>query len=47
MRTLGALIVAVALAAGWGAAALLGPAALLTGAVLLPERWTGLAAQRH
>jgi uncharacterized membrane protein YoaK (UPF0700 family) len=35
------------LAAGWGAAALLGPAALLTGAVLLPERWTGLAAQRH
>ena len=36
-----------ALAAGWGAAALLGPAALLTGAVLLPERWTGLAAQRH
>jgi hypothetical protein len=35
------------LASGWAAPALLGPAALLTGAVLLPERWTGLAAQRH
>ncbi len=35
------------LASVWGAAALLAPAAVLAGAVLLPERWTGLAAQRH
>jgi uncharacterized membrane protein YoaK (UPF0700 family) len=35
------------LASGWGAPALLAPAAVLAGAVLLPERWTGLAAQRH
>ena len=31
----------------WGAAALILPAAVLAGAALLPERWTGLAAQRH
>jgi uncharacterized membrane protein YoaK (UPF0700 family) len=35
------------LASRWAAPALLGPAALLTGAVLLPKRWTGPAAQRH
>ena len=35
------------LASGWGAPALLAPAAVLAGAVSLPERWTGLAAQRH
>lgn len=31
----------------WNALALLGPAMVLAGAVLLPDRWTGLAAQRH
>ena len=36
-----------ALAAVWGAAALILPAAVLAGAALLPDRWTGLAAQRH
>ena len=36
-----------ALAARWGAAALILPAAVLTGLALLPDRWTGLAAQRH
>jgi uncharacterized membrane protein len=33
-----------ALASEWGASALFGPAAVLAAAVLLPERWTGLAA---
>ena len=36
-----------ALLAGWGEAALILPAALLATAALLPERWTGLAAERH
>jgi uncharacterized membrane protein YoaK (UPF0700 family) len=36
-----------ALAAVWGATALILPAAVLAGAALLPDRWTGLAAQRH
>jgi hypothetical protein len=36
-----------ALASESGASALFGPAAVLAAAVLLPERWTGLAAQRH
>jgi uncharacterized membrane protein YoaK (UPF0700 family) len=36
-----------ALASGLGASALFAPAAVLAAAVLLPERWTGLAAQRH
>jgi uncharacterized membrane protein YoaK (UPF0700 family) len=36
-----------ALASGWSAAALILPAAVLAGAALLPDRWTGLAAQRH
>ena len=36
-----------AVAARWGAAALILPAAVLAGAALLPDRWTGLAAQRH
>jgi uncharacterized membrane protein YoaK (UPF0700 family) len=36
-----------ALAAVWGATALVVPAAVLAGAALLPDRWTGLAAQRH
>src|SRR5947207_6027845 len=36
-----------ALLAGWGEAALILPAALLATAALLPERWTGLAAQRQ
>ena len=35
------------LASGWGTPVLLAPAIVLIGAVLLPERWTGLAAQRH
>jgi uncharacterized membrane protein YoaK (UPF0700 family) len=35
------------LAAGWGAAALILPAAVLAAAALLPERWTGLVAERH
>ena len=36
-----------ALASAWGAPALILPAAVLVGAALLPDRWTGLAAQRH
>jgi uncharacterized membrane protein YoaK (UPF0700 family) len=36
-----------ALAARWGPAALILPAAVLAGVALLPDRWTGLAAQRH
>jgi hypothetical protein len=36
-----------ALASEWGASALLAPAAVLAAALLLPERWTGLATQRH
>jgi uncharacterized membrane protein YoaK (UPF0700 family) len=36
-----------ALLARWGEGALILPAALLAVAVLLPERWTGLAAERH
>ena len=36
-----------ALLAGWDEAALILPAALLATAALLPERWTGLAAERH
>ena len=36
-----------ALLARWGEGALILPAALLVAAVLLPERWTGLAAERH
>ena len=36
-----------ALLARWGEGALILPAALLAAAVLLPERWTGLAAERH
>jgi uncharacterized membrane protein YoaK (UPF0700 family) len=36
-----------ALVARWGEGALILPAALLAIAVLLPERWTGLAAERH
>ena len=36
-----------ALAARWGTAALILPAAVLAIAVLFPDRWTGLAAQRH
>jgi hypothetical protein len=36
-----------ALASKWGASALFAPAAVLAAAMLLPERWTGLAAQRH
>jgi uncharacterized membrane protein YoaK (UPF0700 family) len=36
-----------ALAARWGTAALILPAAVLAGVALLPDRWTGLAAQRH
>jgi uncharacterized membrane protein YoaK (UPF0700 family) len=36
-----------ALLAQWGEGALILPAALLAAAVLLPERWTGLAAERH
>src|SRR5437868_4912683 len=35
------------LASGWGTPVLLAPAIVLIGAVLLPERWTKLAAQRH
>jgi uncharacterized membrane protein YoaK (UPF0700 family) len=35
------------LASVWGATALILPAAVLAGAALLPDRWTGLAAQRH
>jgi uncharacterized membrane protein YoaK (UPF0700 family) len=35
------------LASKWGAPALLCAAAALVSAVALPERWTGLAAQRH
>ena len=36
-----------ALLARWGEGALILPAALLVAAVLLPDRWTGLAAERH
>jgi hypothetical protein len=36
-----------ALSSEWGASALLAPAAVLAAALLLPERWTGLATQRH
>jgi uncharacterized membrane protein YoaK (UPF0700 family) len=36
-----------ALASVWGATALILPAAVLASAALLPDRWTGLAAQRH
>ena len=36
-----------ALAARWDAAALILPAAVLAAVALLPQRWTGLAAQRH
>ena len=35
------------LSSRWDTAALILPAAVLAGAALLPERWTGLAAQRH
>jgi len=36
-----------ALLARWGEGTLILPAALLAATVLLPERWTGLAAERH
>ena len=36
-----------ALGSRWNAAALILPAAVLAGSVLLPDRWTGLAAQRQ
>jgi hypothetical protein len=36
-----------ALSSRWDTALLILPAAMLAGAALLPERWTGLAAQRR